>query len=57
MRNSRWVLWMAATGALSLSGQAIGNQFLGNWENVDSATGGLTRLSVAETAKFECGHH
>jgi len=48
---------MAATGALSLSGQAIGNQFLGNWENVDSATGGLTRLSVAETAKFECGHH
>ena|SRR5436190_6143469 len=49
MRNFQWVLWMAAAGALSVSGQAIGNQFLGNWENVDSATEGLARLSVTET--------
>jgi len=49
MRTFLWALCIAAAGALSASGQSAGNQFVGNWENVDSATGGLARLSVTTT--------
>jgi hypothetical protein len=43
------VLCIATAGALFVSGQVTGNPFAGNWENVDSATGGLIRLSVTAT--------
>jgi TonB family protein len=48
MRTFLCLLSMAAVGALA-SGQATGNQFVGTWENVDSATGGLLRLTVTAT--------
>jgi len=49
MRTFLGVLCMAAAGALSVSGQATGNQFVGNWENVDSVGRGLSRLSITAT--------
>jgi len=49
MRNSLRMLCIGTTGALSVSAQATGNRFFGNWENVDPATGGLTRLSITVT--------
>ena len=49
MRTFLGMLCMAAAGAFSLSGQASGNPFAGTWENVDSATGGLIRLTVTAT--------
>ena len=48
MRTFLWVC-VAAAGAISMSGQAPGNQFVGNWENVDSAATGTTRLAVTTT--------
>jgi len=43
------VLCVASAGMISVSGQADGNPFVGNWENVDPATAGIARLSVTAT--------
>ena len=49
MLRTQWVLCLAAAGALSATGQAPGNQFLGTWENVDAANRVLARLTVTAT--------